>query len=260
MILKNWTTHAKRKRVEKSRILLVRLKVKNSLSRYAGSTRIMSFATLMFMALLTLSSAHAEVYAPRDSGPRWLILRPGVAAMVDVAPWDDDKHAALAAQSRDYKPYADGYGPPERPRSAMLYPIGTRVTVVAVYGKIVKVRTMRGRIAFTASGRLVPIVPPNTELRAAGGYDDYAHFYPTLSTTEERADHLPSGSHLVSLGMAVGKPEPYHKDIVRVRVRVTSGTFAGRIGWILPGGTGIPTAPVNGIEVNGACGCYPVLF
>jgi len=230
------------------------------LSPFKRLTRMSGIATAIVISLLSLPMAGAEVYAPRDSGPRWLILRPGVAAMVDVAPWDDDKHAALTAQERDYLPYADGYGPPARPRSAILYPIGTRVTVVAVYGKIVKVRTKQGRIAFTASGRLIPIVPSRTELHAAGGYQDFSSFYPDLKTTEERASHIDSGSHVVSMSMSVAEPEPDHKHIVRVRVRVTTGNLRGRVGWMLPGETGIPTPPVHDIEVNGACGCYPVMF
>jgi hypothetical protein len=210
---------------------------------------------LAFIALFNMGSVHAA-----EQRPGWMMLRPGVAALVEVAPWRDDRHAALTTNEADYVAYSTGTDPSYIPRTALAEPIGTRVLIESLRPhRMAAVRLRGGRRAYTYLGRLVPVIPPHTELRVAGDSSHLALFFPTLSTKEERAMHVRSGTALVSSGMAIATYDPERTFIVRVRVSIEGGPMRGQTGWMQPGSTGIPTSSPRD-EIEKECGCLITTF
>lgn len=216
-------------------------------------------------ALLAIACVAASLPARAAPGdPAWLVLRPGSLARVDLAPWavSDEPEAALtlgaASSARDYT--ADA----ERPGDVAYEPIGVSVRVVRVVRAgvaLVHGRTGRWQ-AYTRLERLIPDVPPGTALVAAGGFGGFADFYPTLGTKQPQAERLATGSGLAVLGTDVAPYDPDSSDLVRLHVRVTSGTLRGRSGWVAASYAGLPRKrlPADASVAERACACRLVQF
>jgi hypothetical protein len=203
--------------------------------------------------------------SPRASAPPWLELRPGTLARVDIAPWrvSDEPEAALAqsaaSMARDFT--ADASRPPD----IVFRPVGTRVRVERVLpsGAVARVHGVGERWeAFTRVDRLVPEIPPGTTLVAAGGFEGFSDFYPALATPEKDADRLPTRSRMIALAMNAAPYDPDSADLVRVHVRVTSGTLAGREGFVAVAYTGLPAGAdaTLGSQAEKTCSCRVVTF
>ncbi|GAC1302142.1 MAG: hypothetical protein NVSMB19_11130 [Vulcanimicrobiaceae bacterium] len=228
------------------------------------------FARTFVAALLACAAAAAApasaVPVPHvAAAPAWLQLRPGALGRVDIAPWlaSDEPEAALtesaASIARDFTTRG------ERPGDVVFEPIGVRVSVVRVLfgGRIALVRGRDAHfVAYTLVTRLIPDVPPGTELRAAGGFQGFSDFFATLATPYKDADRLPTGSALVALATGAGPYDPETSDLVRVRVRVRSGPLRGRTGWVAVAYTGLPTrhVPRTAAVAEKACACRIVEF
>jgi len=203
--------------------------------------------------------------APAAAAPGWLALRPGTLGRVDIAPWlvSDEPEAALTASAasiaRDFTTHA------ERPGDVVFEPIGVRIRVLRVLpgGRIALVHGRDARfVAYTLIARLVPDVPAGTVLRAAGGFQGFSDFFPTLATPYKAATRLATGSALVALAMGAGPYDPDTSDLVRVRVRVLAGALRGRTGWVAVAYTGLPAArlPPSAAVAEKACACRIVEF
>jgi hypothetical protein len=211
------------------------------------------------------TSATRFVARPGAASPPWLQARPGTAVRVDLAPWlsPDEPEAALTAspESLAHDFTADG----ARPDDIVYEPVGVRARILRVLagGRVALVGGLPlGRRAYAPLDRLVPEIPPGTRLRAAGGFEGFADFFAAADAPERAARRLPTGSDLVALGMTVAPPDPDSSDLVRVRVRVTSGPFSGRLGWVAAAYTGIP-APARSTPAppaEAACQCRLVRF
>jgi len=224
---------------------------------------IRGLAATLVTATITLSiPAFARVESPT---PAWLALAPGTLARVDIAPWldSDEPEAALTESatsiSRDFTTHA------ERPADVVFQPIGVRVRIARVLpgGQIAYVRGRdRAFGGYTLVSRLLPEVPPGTALHAAGGFQGYADFFPTVATPYKRALRLATRSALVAIETGAGPFDPDTADLVRVRVRVLSGDLRGRTGWVAVAYTGIPRSrlPQTAAVVERACGCRLLAF
>ncbi|GAC1400171.1 MAG: hypothetical protein NVSMB59_21870 [Vulcanimicrobiaceae bacterium] len=210
-----------------------------------------------------VSASHARAHA--NALPAWLALRPGTVARVDLAPWAtaDEPEASLAASAASFA--GDPSSDTTRPGDVVYEPVGVRVRVVRVFPQthLALVHGIDRRFqAFARVERLVPVVPPGTRLRAAGGFGGFADFYATLATPNARAERLATGSELVALEQDAAPFDAASADLVRVRARVLTGDLRGRTGWVAVAFTGLPQAAAHaGAEVaEHACACRLVQF
>jgi hypothetical protein len=185
-------------------------------------------------------------------------------ARVDLAPWlvDGESEAALtesaASLERDFS--ADASRPPD----IVFRPVGVLVRVERVLpgGTIAFVHGAGVRWeAYTRVDRLVPEIPIGTTLVAAGGFEGFSDFYPSLRTPKRSAERLPTGSRMIVLGSGAAGYDPDTDDLVRVHVRVTNGELAGREGWVAVAYTGVPAdAAMLGSQAEKTCSCRVVTF
>jgi hypothetical protein len=215
------------------------------------------------VALLVCLAESPAAAMPRD--PAWLVPGPGTIARVDIAPWEvaDEPEAALtdsaASISHDFT--ADA----ERPGDVHYESVGVLVRIERVMpsGPVALVHGVEKRWqAYARIERLVPNVPPGTLLVAAGGFEGFADFYTRLDTLEARAGRLATGSRLVALGTGVAPYDPDSPGLVRLHVRVTSGSRRGSSGWIPVGYTGLPVARLSADAdvTERACSCRLIAF
>ncbi len=196
--------------------------------------------------------------------PAWLQLHPGTLARVDIAPWrvDDEPEAALTetAASMQHDFTSDASRPPD----IVFRPVGTPVRIVRVLpgGTVALVHGIgRAWEAYTRIDRLAPEVPAGTTLIAAGGFEGFSDFYPSLATPEHAADRLPTRSKMIAIGMGAAAYDPDSADLVRVHVRVLSGTLAGHTGWVPVTYTGLPaSADSLASQPEKTCSCRVVTF
>jgi len=221
-------------------------------------------ARVFAVCMLTLAADAPPAGAARDI-PAWLTLQPGAIARVDIGLWAtaDEPEAALTASAASLARAASDDD--TRPGDVVYEPVGVRVRVVRLLPgeRVAIVRGLDRRFtAYARVERLIPQVPPGTPLVAAGGFGGFADFYPLLATPNAQAERLATGSRLVAFETSSAAFDPGSADLVRVRVRVRSGTLAGRIGWIAVAYTGLPgAAPRKRAEVaEKACGCRLVQF
>jgi len=196
------------------------------------------------------------------SEPSWLALKPGQTALVGAAPWPmEQPEAALSGSPRSAAVSPDDYA--RRPDDALHQPIGLRVTVEDIVADgVARVRTVGAPLeAFTRLDQLVPEVPPGTQLVVAGGFGNYADFFPDLSAPESAAQQLPTGTSVLTLGLGIAPYDPEGSDFIRTKVYVQSGPQLGRTGWIAVGFTGLPDP--NGTPASTAeraCRCRILEF
>ncbi len=198
--------------------------------------------------------------------PNWLQLQPGTLARVDIAPWrvDDEPEAALTetAASMEHDFTSDASRPPD----IVFRPVGTPVRIVRVLegGTVALVHSVGAGLpweAYTRIDRLAPEVPRGTPLIAAGGFEGFSDFYPSLATPEHAADRLPTRSKMIAIGMGAAAYDPDSADLVRVHVRVVSGALAGRTGWVPVSYTGLPAdASAMASQPEKTCSCRVVTF
>jgi len=211
--------------------------------------------------------ALASSLVPRGAAadPAWLFLGPGTVARVDEAPWPvfDEPEAALTASAVSLE--RDFTADLARPNDVLFEPIGVRVRVVRVLpGKgIALVRGLAAPwTAYAPVDRLFPEVPAGTLLRIAGGFAGFADFFPRLNAPLRHAGGLATGTDVTVLGMGAAPYDPESSDLVRLDVRVLSGTERGRTGWVAAGFTGIPLdrVPATADRASKACGCRLLRF
>ncbi|MBC5811593.1 MAG: hypothetical protein GIW95_12185 [Candidatus Eremiobacteraeota bacterium] len=191
--------------------------------------------------------------------PEWLVLRPGQVGIVGAAPWPlDTPEAALTGTAESAARPPDDYS--ERPADALGQPIGLRVRVQEVYGPVVRVRPEGAPVdSFTRLDFLSPEIPEGTRLVVAGGFGNYADFYPSLGA--RTPEQIATGTTLVAVRMGIAPFDPDGSEFVRVRVQVQSGPKKGRAGWIPVGYTGVPAASGQAAsETERACRCRLVEF
>jgi len=194
--------------------------------------------------------------------PSWLELRPGQVAWLGAAPWPvDEPEAALSGSEDSAAKNPDDYA--ARPADAVHEPIGLRVIIERVYeDKVARVRPVGlAWSAYTRLDHLAPEIPVGTDLVVAGGFGNYADFYPSLETPARGAEQIATGTPLVALKMGVGAFDREGTDFVRVKVLVKSGKMRGRVGWIPVLYTGLPAprgAPTSTTER--ACRCRLLEF
>ena len=184
---------------------------------------------------------------------------------MDVAPWPvfDEPEAALTASAASLdRNFSDDLA---RPNDVVYEPVGVRVRIVRLErdGNVAFVRAVGATWeGYAPVDRLVPEVPPGTKLRAAGGFGGFADFFRDLRTPESDAQRIATGTGLVVLGMAAAPYDPGNGDLVRLSVRVTSGSLSGRTGWIAAAYTGIPLGHVPATTDVAAevCVCRIVRF
>ena len=197
--------------------------------------------------------------------PAWLDLGPGTIARVDEAPWPvfDEPEAALTASAVSLE--RDFTADLARPNDVLYEPVGARVRVLRVLpGKgIAYVRALAAPwTAYAPVDRLFPEVPPGTLLRVAGGFAGYADFFPRLGTPLRHAGGLATGTEVSVLGMGAAPYDPESSDLVRLDVRVLTGSERGRTGWVAAGFTGLPLdrVPATADRASKACSCRILRF
>ncbi len=198
--------------------------------------------------------------------PNWLQLQPGTLARVDIAPWrvDDEPEAALTETAASMR--HDFTSDASRPPDIVFKPVGTPVRIVRVLegGTVALVHSVTAGSpweAYTRIDRLAPEVPRGTPLIAAGGFEGFSDFYPSLGTPEHAADRLPTRSKMIAIGMGAAAYDPDSADLVRVHVRVVSGALAGRTGWVPVSYTGLPAdASTMASQPEKTCSCRVVTF
>jgi len=199
------------------------------------------------------------------SEPKWLTARAGVTARVDNAQWPDSDEPEAALTDSAASSALDFSGSASRPGDVHYAPIGVRVRIERVLpgGVVALVHSVGGRwSAFARIERLVPDVPPGTALVAAGGFGGFADFYPALRAGEAQSQRLATGSRLVVLGTGVAPFDPDSSDFVRLRVRIASGPWHGRTGWLAAVYTGLPLTrvPADADVAEHACMCRLIHF
>jgi hypothetical protein len=213
------------------------------------------------------AAALACLLAPlaASADPAWLSLGPGVIARVDEAPWPvfDEPEAALTASAASLE--RDFTADLARPNDVLYEPIGVRVRVLRVLpGKgIAFVRALAAPwAAYAPVDRLFPEVPAGTLLRIAGGFAGFADFFPRLDTPLRHAGGLATGTDVTVLGMGAAPYDPESSDLVRLDVRVLSGTERGRTGWVAAGFAGVPLdhVPATADRASKACSCRILRF
>jgi hypothetical protein len=217
--------------------------------------------------LAFLCAALSVAVAPAQAAervPGWLLLHPGTLARVDIAPWrvDDEPEAALTetAESMQHDFTSDASRPPD----IVFRPVGTPVRIVRVLpgGTVALVHSVVGAWeAYARVDRLAPEVPAGTTLVAAGGFEGFSDFYPSLATPQRSAARLATGSKMIAIGMGAAAYDPDSADLVRVHVRVVTGALAGRTGWVPVSYTGLPAAADTlASQPEKTCSCRVVTF
>ena len=213
----------------------------------------------------TLALALGAAPASAATIPVWLRLHPGTLARVDIAPWrvDDEPEAALTETAGSLQ--RDFTSDASRPADIVFRPVGTPVRIVRVLagGTIALVHSVTGSPwqAYTRIDRLAPEIPAGTPLVAAGGFEGYSDFYPTLATAQHAAGRLATRSKMVAIGMGAGVYDPNTSDLVRVHVRVLTGVLAGHTGWVPVSYTGLPAAAATlASQPEKTCSCRVVTF
>ncbi len=225
---------------------------------------------MKFAALAATAATFSSMLAvgadagPASSVPGWLHLQPGTIARVDIAPWhvEDEPEAALTETAESMR--HDFTGDASRPPDIVFEPVGVRVRVERVLpgGTVALVHGAGKRWeAYARVDRLVPEVPPGTQLVAAGGFEGFSDFYASLTTPQKKAARLATRSRMVALGTGAAAYDPDSADLVRVRVRVTSGELAGREGWVAVSYTGLPArAATLASQAEKTCSCRVITF
>jgi len=208
--------------------------------------------------------AAAARRAPNSATPAWLAPGSGTLVRVDSAPWfdSDEPEAALTASAdslrHDFS--ADG----TRPDDVVYEPVGVRARIVRDLpnGVVLLRGTDRRWIGFAPLERLVPEVPAGTKLVVAGGFGGFADFYPTLTTPEQTASRIATGTKVVALASGVAPVDPGSANRVRVHVRVLSGTLRRSTGWLEIPYTGLRVRSVarNATTAERACLCHLLSF
>ncbi|MDQ2857179.1 MAG: hypothetical protein M3R53_00835, partial [Candidatus Eremiobacteraeota bacterium] len=150
-------------------------------------------------------------------------------------------------------------------------PIGVRVLIVRVLAgrgtapvrSVVLVRGVHAPWqAYAPLDRLVPEVPSGTKLAVAGGFGGAADFYTQLAPVTGSPAQIPTGTRLAALQTGAAPFDPGNSDLVRIHVRVLSGSRRGRTGWIAVAYTGLPVQRVaRGASLTAkACSCRLVHF
>jgi hypothetical protein len=227
--------------------------VRNAIGRYAA---------LAAGCVATLCAAPPHVAraaeAPAWRTPAWLALRPGTLARVDTAPWPtfDEPEAALTHAARSLaRDFSDDFA---RPDDIVYEPVGVRVRIVRVLpgARVALVRGLGAAWqAYAPVDRMLPEVPRGTVLRAAGGFAGSADFYPALDSPEPLPAGIATRATVVVLGMGAAPYSTQSADLVRVNVRVRSGSLRGRVGWIPVAYTGLPVTAVPAQAENAAKAC-----
>jgi hypothetical protein len=211
------------------------------------------------LALALLIVFPANVRAdPATALPGWLALRAGTYGRVDLAPWptDDEPEAALTAEADSLdRDFTADLG---RPNDVVYEPVGVRVRIVRVLegGRIALVRGSGATWqAYAPVDRIVPEVPAGTLLRAAGGFEGFADFFPAADTLGPAAGRIETGTPLVALAIGAARNPAAGSDLVRIRVRVLAGAARGRTGWIPAAFTGLPVRTVSPDAETAAKAC-----
>jgi hypothetical protein len=225
-----------------------------------GERRTSAAVTLAFAFAISLASPTIVRADPATALPTWLALRAGTYGRVDLAPWptDDEPEAALTAEAASLdRDFTADLG---RPNDVVYEPVGVRVRIVRLLegGRIALVRGAGPGAAWRAYApvdRIVPEVPPGTMLRAAGGFEGFADFFPSADALAAAAGRIETGTPLVALAIGAARDPAAGSDLVRIRVRVLAGAGRGRTGWIPAAFTGLPVRTLSPEAETAAKAC-----
>lgn len=178
--------------------------------------------------------------------PAWLFAKPG-AAVYTSAGDEDSPTTPICASAASYKEYANENGAKgcaERPAGVKVV-IERIIPTTANFGAIAKVRAESGAFAgYTAVGELLPPIPPGVAVTLAPAANE------TLTIASSQRAELDNGLNLGSRVSAVTvRFDPANDDKRDLLVRVSSGKYAGRTGWLFARQAFIGNSPVNVLKI-----------
>lgn len=178
--------------------------------------------------------------------PAWLFAKPG-AVVYTSAGEEDSPTTPICATAASYKEYANENGAKgctERPAGVKVV-IESIIPTTATFGAIAKVHAQSGAFSgYTAVGELLPPIPPGVAVTLAPGDNE------TLTISSSQSAELDAGLNLGSHASAVTvRFDPANDDKRDLFVRVTSGKYAGRTGWIFARQAFIGDSPINVLKI-----------
>lgn len=178
--------------------------------------------------------------------PAWLFAKPG-AVVYTSAGEEDSPTTPICATAAAYKEYANENGA----KGCTERPAGVKVVIDAILpataslAAIAKVHAKSGAFSgYTAVGELLPPIPAGVAITLAPGENE------TLTISPGQSAELGSGLNLGSQASAVTvRFDPASDDKRDLLVRVTSGKYAGKTGWLFARQAFIGDSPINVLKL-----------
>jgi hypothetical protein len=178
--------------------------------------------------------------------PAWLFAKPG-AVVYTSAGEEDSPTTPICASAASYREYANENGAKgctERAAGVKVI-IDAIVPATASFGAIAKVHAKNGAFSgYTAVGELLPPIPAGVAVTLAPAANE------TLTISTSQSAELDSGLNLGARVSAVTvRFDPASNDKRDLLVRVTSGKYAGRTGWLFARQAFIGDSPLNVLKL-----------
>lgn len=180
------------------------------------------------------------------SVPAWLVAQPGALAFTSAGE-EDSPTTPVCATVASYQLYVNENGAKgcvERPEGVKVV-IDAIITASAGVGAIAKVHAENGTFAgYTAVTELLPRIPRGVMVTLAPAANE------TLTISSSQTAELGTGLDLGSRAAAVTlRFDPKNDDKRDLFVRVATGNYAGRTGWLFARQAFIGDSPVNVLKV-----------
>lgn len=179
--------------------------------------------------LLVLAATLAACLAASVYVPPWLVAKPG-ATVFTSAGERDTPTTPICPSAAAYRGYAnEGYV-----KGCVEHPMGLKVVIDAIvpatasFGAIAKVHAQNGAFAgYTAVTELLPPIPHGVAVTLEPAANE------TLTISTNQSAELGVGLQLGTQAAAVTmRFDPANSDKRDLLVRVKSGKYAGRKGWL----------------------------
>ena len=180
--------------------------------------------------------------------PAWLIAAPGAVVFTSTGE-EDSPTTPVCPTVASYREYAvenEGKGCVERPAGVKVV-IDAIVPATADVGALAKVHAQSGAFhGYTAVTELLPPIPSGTAVTLAPASNE------TLTIASSRRAELDNGTNLGAHASAIAlqfDPASNNRDLF---VRVRSGKYAGKAGWLYSRQAFVADRPVNVLVVRTA--------
>jgi hypothetical protein len=176
--------------------------------------------------------------------PAWLFARPGAIVYTSTGEGDSPTTPICTSVESYYKYPTETAGCAERPAGVKVV-IETIVPATKYLSGVAKVRAKSGAFSgYTAVDDLLPPIPAGVAITLAPGANETL----TISSNQSAAlgAGLKLGAHTSAVTVRFDPASDEKRDLL---VRVTSGKYAGKTGWLFARQAFIGDSPINVLKL-----------